>query len=462
MTSYLTAQIPRHKVKLRQPMSNSKTVPLKGSPIRGESSLGMPASQPNIVERLVPVDSFDISIHSNIGKVSSLSIYVIYPFVIKKVINHQLMLIKRKRHSRASYKPRITIIIPARNEENVIRKTVINCLQQIYTNIEILVVCHNSTDKTFEQAHVNDNRVKVIDFKTSQAGKGIALDFGVDHANGDYICILDADGKLSEDFIENALPLFDEGYAAVQGRITSSNRGYNIITSILALENDIFSVPFMTVRSFFGKRTPLGGTGLIVRKDILIKEGKFGNALIDDFELSFRLFRKKHRIAFAPLSVVYDEKPPSLGMMFRQRSRWVKGHIDLLRHIIAEPTDIIGHIYWLSPIFTLSGLIAIVIISLAVIHYMLFGYMPYSFAAMPVKIWLVITATVYLLQVSFIAREPKIRGLKNIALAALLIPFTNYWYAVLIRAIFVKSWANTKTTHGFEIALPIPVQQIKE
>ncbi len=52
-------------------MSNSKTVPLKGSPIRGESSLGMPASQPNIVERLVPVDSFDISIHSNIGKVSS-------------------------------------------------------------------------------------------------------------------------------------------------------------------------------------------------------------------------------------------------------------------------------------------------------------------------------------------------------------------------------------------------------
>ena len=71
MTCYLTAQIPRHKLKLGQPMSNSKTVPLKGSAIRGESSLGMPASQPNIVERLVPVDSFDISIYSNISKVSS-------------------------------------------------------------------------------------------------------------------------------------------------------------------------------------------------------------------------------------------------------------------------------------------------------------------------------------------------------------------------------------------------------
>ena len=68
MTCYLTAQIPRHKVKLGQPMSNSKTVLLKGSAIRGESSLGMPTSQPNIVERLVPVDSFDMSIYSNIRK----------------------------------------------------------------------------------------------------------------------------------------------------------------------------------------------------------------------------------------------------------------------------------------------------------------------------------------------------------------------------------------------------------
>ncbi len=31
--------------------------------IRGESSLGMPASQPNIIQRLLPVDSFDMTIY---------------------------------------------------------------------------------------------------------------------------------------------------------------------------------------------------------------------------------------------------------------------------------------------------------------------------------------------------------------------------------------------------------------
>ena len=51
------------------PAPTNKTIPQKESAIRGESSLGMPASQPNIIERLVPVDSFDMTIYSNSGKV---------------------------------------------------------------------------------------------------------------------------------------------------------------------------------------------------------------------------------------------------------------------------------------------------------------------------------------------------------------------------------------------------------
>ena len=103
-----------------------------------------------------------------------------------------------------------------------------------------------------------------------------------------------------------------------------SNRQYNLLTRLLSLEGDLFSVPFMTTRTFLDKRTPLGGTGFVINKDILIQIGKFGNSLIDDFELSFRLFRNKFRIAFAPLSVVYDEKPPRFDIIFSQRSRWMK------------------------------------------------------------------------------------------------------------------------------------------
>ena len=157
--------------------------------------------------------------------------------------------------------------------------------------------------------------------------------------------------SLDKDFISNTLPFFKEDYAAVQGKIDASNREYNLLSRLLALEGDLFSFPFMVFRGFLNKKTPLGGTGFIIKKDILIKVGKFTNSLIDDFELSFRLYKNKHKIAFAPLSIVYDEKPPILDVMIRQRSRWVKGHIDLLKHRVAEPSDLLGMIYWLSPVF---------------------------------------------------------------------------------------------------------------
>jgi cellulose synthase/poly-beta-1,6-N-acetylglucosamine synthase-like glycosyltransferase len=386
------------------------------------------------------------------------SIYLIYPFAYKKAINHQLILMQNKKLGNrcplfGNQSPLVSIVIAARNEENVIRKTVLNCLQQRYKNFEVIVVCHNCSDRTYDEVQVNDNRVRALDLRTVESGKGIALNHGLEYANGEYIAVLDADGRLSEGFIENILPLFDEGYAAVQGKIMASNSRYNIITNLLSLEGDLFSLPYMTVKNFLDKRVPLGGTGFVIRKDLLIKEGKFSNGLIDDFELTFKLFRKKYRTAFAPLSVVYDEKPPEFGILFRQRARWIRGHINLVNHRIPEYTDIFGIIYWLSPISMICGLSLIGITSYPIIHYMFFGLYPYTFAYMPITIWIATAVIAFSFQVYilFITYHSTREVRRNIMAAAVLIPFSNYWYVCLIKAFFVKSWASTKTKHGYEV-----------
>jgi len=340
-------------------------------------------------------------------------------------------------------------VIPARDEENVIRKTVLNCLEQTYKNIEVTIVCHNCKDRIYEQANLSDKRVKALELKTIEAGKGIALNYGVDNSVGDYILILDSDGRLDKDFVTNSLPLFKEGYSAVQGKIDSSNREYNLLTKILALEGDLFSFPFMAVRSFLSKRTPLGGTGFIIKKDILVKSGKFSNSLIDDFELSFRLYKKGHGIVSAPLSKVYDEKPPKIEMMMKQRSRWMKGHIDLLKHRIADLTDVIGVIYWLSPAFSTCGLISVGVASFAVIFYLCFGYYPYKFAHVPFLTWIILTSSINILYLTLLRYEPKINNLRHGLYSLFLTPFSTYWYVVLVKAFFVKSWSTTKTVHGF-------------
>ncbi len=383
-----------------------------------------------------------------------IAIYSTHHFVIRQTVNHQRSLIlKNSRHGEKNSRsqPLVSIIIPARNEENVIKKTVLNCLRQTYKNIEVLVICHNCQDSTYHEAlQVHDSRARIFVLNTNEAGKGIALNYGIDKAKGGYVCIIDSDGKMDENFLEYSLPLFDEGYAAIQGRITASNRDYSLVTKLLAIEGDIFSIPFMNARSFLGRRTPLGGTGIIITKDILIEVGKFGNSLIDDFELSFRLYRNKYRVAFAPLSIVYDEKPPTLDGLYKQRSRWVKGHIDLLGHRVSESTDIIGIMYWLSPVFTTIGLAAICITSFAIVFYIFNGYYPYNFAYFPVKMWLIVTFTMFALQISVLIRETRFKRLRGVVHTALLMVFANYWYALLIKAFFVKSWADTKTTHGYE------------
>lgn len=346
--------------------------------------------------------------------------------------------------------PTVSIIIPARNEETVIKKTISSCLSQTYGNIEIIVVCHNCSDETFASASkFEDKRVRPFEFNTKEAGKGIALNFGVEQSKGEYLLVVDSDGILAKDFIANALPLFAKNFVAIQGKIMASNAGYNLVAKLAALEGYLFSTPFMGIRGLLDKRTPLGGTGCIFRKDKLLEVGGFRNALIDDFELSFRFFRHKYRIAYAPLSIIYDEKPPKLTLLMRQRARWTKGHFDLLKERIPEWTDPVGIIYWLNPIFMLAGLTAIGISSFAVAHFILLGIFPYTFSFTPITLWLAMTATSFVVQTLVLIRDFKLQGLKYVGHSLLLVVFAHYWYVTLIKSFFVKSWANTKTTHGF-------------
>ena len=387
----------------------------------------------------------------------------VYLVVGKKIEREQAQIIRDKRYVGF---PLVSILIPAKNEASVIKRTIDACLDQTYRNIEVIVLCHNCNDNTYQEAQSDDKRVRPIELHTKESGKGIALNHGMKFSKGNYLLILDSDGILSPNFIANAMPLFDEGIAAVQGKISSSNRDYNMQTRMLSLEGDMFSTPFMAIRHLFDKRTPLGGTGLILRKDILEEVGGFANALIEDFELSFRLYRHKYRIAFAALSEVYDEKPGELSLMFKQRARWVRGHFDLIKQKIPERTDLIGIIYWLSPVFLLSGFFSIIVTSFAILHYVLFETFPFKFTFVPIQLWFGVTSASYSLQFVIILKEFGLKKIKYAAHIFLLSAFSHYWYVCLLKSFFVKSWSATKTTHGFmrekDVQLLIQQQQSKK
>ena len=345
-----------------------------------------------------------------------------------------------------------SIVIPSRNEEAVIRKTIQNCLLQTYKNVEVIVVCHNCSDRTFSEAiQVQDARVRPFELTTKEAGKGIALNYGVEKAAGKYILILDGDGRLSSEFIEKAMPLFftDEEIAGVQGRYVPSNRNYNFVTRLLSIEGDLWSTPYMTTRSILNKQVYLGGTGFIIRKDVLNAVGRFNNHLVDDYELSCRLFRGRYKIVFAPLSVDYDEKPPSLSIMIRQRARWAKGFLTLLKTREVKASDVLGSIYWLSPIASIAGMLVLAIFGYATLHNVLYDYYPYKYTYIPLNLWFSLVGTVFALQFGVLVKEYGRQGLKYAPFLALFNPFSLYTGVTYMKALFVKSWGDTKTAHGF-------------
>ena len=376
-------------------------------------------------------------------------IFTLYLGAFTSVRKYQLKMKEKVSERFRNQMELCSIVIPARNEESVIKRTVLDCLKQTYQKIEVIVICHNCSDRTYEEAKVNDTRVKVFNLQTKEAGKGIALNFGVEKSSGNYIMVLDSDGLLTQDFLESALPIFEGGYCAVQGRYIPSNRGFNFVTRMLALEGDLWSTPFMTIRTWLGRRCPLGGTGYIIKKDILLEVGMFANHLVDDYELTFRLLRRGYKIAFAPLSINYDEKPPTLDFMLRQRARWAKGFIDLLGTRIADRSDIVGHIFWLNPIAAVTGFIMLMIPGFAAVHYLIYDYYPYTYAYMPLTIWFMMTGVLFVLQAAVLIKEYGWRGFAYAAQIPLFLPFSHYWFVSFIRAFTIKSWASTKTAHGF-------------
>ncbi len=377
----------------------------------------------------------------------SLFILILYLIMDKKV---KLMQEKSYKNFRINNKKKglCSVIIAAHNEDTVIRKTITELLKQNYDNFEIIAVCHNCSDNTFNEASVKDPRVKPFNYKTKDAGKGIALNYGVLKSQGEYILVLDADGILSYDFIEKALPLL-ENYAAVQGRYIPSNRNYSFVTRLLSIEGDLWSTPYMTARTILDKRVGLGGTGYIIRKKILEEVGGFTNHLVDDYELTTRLLRKKFRIVFAPYCINYDEKPPSLNIMLRQRSRWAKGFIDMLKHRACEPTDILGIIFWLSPVIIFIGLGLFLMVGFGMIFNLLIGYFPFNYATITIREWLLLTGFIWSIQTTVLVKQYGWNGLRYASLIPIYNLFILYVLIVFVRAWTIKSWGTTKTTHGF-------------
>lgn len=117
-------------------------------------------------------------------------------------------------------KYKLSIIMPAYNEEALIYDSIIKTLEIVsgfVPELEIVAVNDGSRDNTkaqIQKAMEHDSRVKIVSSDKNH-GKGAAIIAGVASASGDYIAFLDADLELPPDQLESYIECMTQKNADV-------------------------------------------------------------------------------------------------------------------------------------------------------------------------------------------------------------------------------------------------------
>ncbi len=231
-----------------------------------------------------------------------------------------------------NYKPFVSIMIPAHNEESVIADTVENIRNIDYPNYEIILIDDRSTDNTAsvikDLSEKFENVVSIIRDKNAFPGKSAVLNDALTVAKGDAILVFDADATVEPDFLNKLIHHLEPAdVGAVQARKIIRNKDVNILTKC---QNNEYTMDthLQVGRDAVKGAVELRGNGELIKRTALEDIGGWNNYTItDDLDMSTRLHIKGWDVRFCPDACVYEEGIVYLFPLFRQRRRWLEGTI---------------------------------------------------------------------------------------------------------------------------------------
>jgi glycosyltransferase involved in cell wall biosynthesis len=111
-------------------------------------------------------------------------------------------------------KPLVSVVIATYNMAAYVPLAVKSVLDQIYKNIEVIIIDDGSTDATREvvKPYLNDVRVRYLFFEQNK-GQAVAKNYGVRESRGEYVAFLDGDDMWAPEKLDIQIPLFSKSEA---------------------------------------------------------------------------------------------------------------------------------------------------------------------------------------------------------------------------------------------------------
>lgn len=238
-------------------------------------------------------------------------------------------------HLHNEKKNRIAVLVPARNESEVIRPLLESLAHQTYAEKEVFVIVKDPKDPTIALAKERGFHVHV---ESTQTCKSDALDGaiqGIISANPhsfDAYLILDADTMIHDDYLEEMNNAMASGrdvivskkivknYFLKKGSLTFQGAANGYIWTLFdEMGNRYKSLHHIALFTV--------GSGLLISSKIILRNNgwPFKATMTEDCELAGDIIANHDSTYYAPYAPIYMEEAPSLSMTNKRRNRWMNG-----------------------------------------------------------------------------------------------------------------------------------------
>lgn len=238
-------------------------------------------------------------------------------------------------HFVKNYRPLVSVMIPAWNEEVGLLNTVKTLLTSTYKNMELVVVNDGSTDgsdammrsfvEKYEREMWGIPHMPILYHYQQNGGKGSALNTAVKLSHGDILLSIDADCIVHKRAVASFVKAFrDPRVMAAVGNVRIGNTK-TLVGTIQYLEY-LFGFYFKKADSLLNTIYIIGGAAGAFRREVFDRLGGYSTSNItEDIELSVGIQEQGWKIVYCPDALVYTEGASTLQGLMKQRLRWKRG-----------------------------------------------------------------------------------------------------------------------------------------
>jgi hyaluronan synthase len=237
------------------------------------------------------------------------------------------------------YEPMVSYVVPCKNEEGAIEKTVHKCFESEYPKdkLEVIIINDGSTDRTgkilAEMQKIYPNLV-VVNWEKNR-GKRHGMHEGFRRARGEIVVQLDSDSYIEPKTFRNLIePFRNPRVGAVCAHADPDNADQNFLTRMQAAYYFMSFRILKAAESTFFSVFCCSGCSSAYRKSVVepimddwLHEKFLGLPITlgDDRALTNRVLEQGYLTVYSDEVQAYTICPTTLKMLFTQQVRWKKG-----------------------------------------------------------------------------------------------------------------------------------------